>query len=150
MAPARSTSDQSALVDALVQASFVTTAALTRIAAGHDLSLTQLRVLGILRDRRIKMSELAAHLGLDRSTVSGLVDRAQARGLVARTPSRHDRRGIDVELTRAGATLAARGAEEVARALAPMSDALNRPEARRLTELLEKMTAAHHGGGLSS
>ena len=33
------------------------------LAADHDLSLTQLRVLGILRDRRLKMSELASYLG---------------------------------------------------------------------------------------
>jgi len=37
---------------------------LNRIGTEHDLSLTQLRVLGILRDRRVKMSELAGYLGL--------------------------------------------------------------------------------------
>lgn len=136
------TQDRDALMDALVQASFVTTAVLNRVAASHDLSLTQLRVLAILRDRRVKMSDLAAYLGLDRSTISGLIDRAEARGLVARTPSPHDRRGIEVALTRDGMALAARGAEEVARALAPMSERLSRPEARRLAELLQKLMTA--------
>ncbi len=39
----------SCLIDALVQTSIVTMAVLSKIGAEHDLSLTQLRVLGILR-----------------------------------------------------------------------------------------------------
>ncbi|ERK69221.1 hypothetical protein N136_04459, partial [Leifsonia aquatica ATCC 14665] len=71
-----------ALVDALVQTSFVVTGVLTRVAAERDLSLTQLRMLGVLRDRRPRMAQLAALLGLDKSTVSGLIERAERRGLV--------------------------------------------------------------------
>src|SRR5262245_63047969 len=104
----------SALVDALAQTGFVTTAILTRIAAEHDLSLTQLRVLAILRDRQVRMSELATYLGLDRSTISGLVDRAERRGLVRRTPNADDGRSVDVALTAAGRRVAARGADVVA------------------------------------
>src|SRR3984957_17472928 len=50
------TTGQDDLIDALVTTSFATMAVLTRIAAEHDLSLTQLRGLGILRDRRGKMA----------------------------------------------------------------------------------------------
>ena len=71
------------LRDALVQISFALMAVLTEVAAEHDLSLTQLRVLGILRDRAPTMAELSTFLGLERSTVSGLIDRAAQRGLVA-------------------------------------------------------------------
>ncbi len=98
------------LIDALVRSSFEVMAVLSRIGAEHDLSLTQLRVLGILRDRRIRMSELAGYLGLDKSTVSGLVDRAEKRGLVQRAPSPADGRAVDVFLTAAGTELAERGA----------------------------------------
>ncbi|MGY1962144.1 MarR family transcriptional regulator [Nocardia gipuzkoensis] len=62
-------------------------AVLTRIGSEHDLSLTQLRLLGLLRDRRPRMTDLAAFLGLDKSTMSGLVERAERRGLVARGKS---------------------------------------------------------------
>lgn len=62
-------------------------------------SLTQLRLLGVLRDRRPRMTELAAFLGLDKSTLSGLVDRAERRGLVARDKNPQDRRVVDVFLT---------------------------------------------------
>ena len=62
--------------------SFALMAVLTEVAAEHDLSLTQLRVLGILRDREPTMADLATFTGLERSTISGLIDRAAQRGLV--------------------------------------------------------------------
>jgi DNA-binding MarR family transcriptional regulator len=131
--------DQSELIDAMVRTSFVITAVLSKIAAEHDLSLTQLRVLAILRDRRGAMSDLAAYLGLDKSSISGLVDRAERRGLLQRTPNPSDGRGVDVALTEQGVELAELGAEEVARALSPLTSALTPSEAGRLTDLLERM-----------
>ena len=58
--------DHQELIDALVRASFAAMAVLNRIAAQHELSLTQLRVLAILRDRRLPMGELTSYLGLDK------------------------------------------------------------------------------------
>ena len=48
------------------------------------------------------MTRLAERLGVDPSWVTGLVDRLQARGEVARRPSPEDRRVKIVELTGAG------------------------------------------------
>ena len=127
------------LLDALARTSFAIMAVLNRIGAEHDLSLTQLRVLAILRDRKVKVSELADYLGLDKSTISGLVDRAVKRGLLQRSPNALDGRAVDVHLTAQGAELAERGAAEIARALAPMTNTLTPAEARRLTALLERM-----------
>ena len=101
--------DQRELIAALARTSFVTMAVLSKIGAEHDLSLPQLRMLGILRDRRLKMSELADYLGLDKSTVSGLVDRAERRGLLQRTPNLADRRAVDVQLSPDGMEFADRG-----------------------------------------
>ena len=131
--------DRQDLVDALATMSFTTMAVLSKLAAEHDLSLTQLRVLGILRDRRLKMSELADYLGLDRSTISGLVERTEKRGLVQRAPNPIDGRGVDVWLTARGAEAAQRGAAALARSLAPMTSALTPVEARRLTDLLVRL-----------
>jgi DNA-binding MarR family transcriptional regulator len=130
---------QQELIDALVRTSFATMAVLNKIAAEHDLSLTQLRVLAILRDRRVKMSELADYLGLDKSTVSGLVDRAEKRGLLQRAPNPLDGRGVDVLLSTGGTELAERGAAQIARSLSPMTSALTAAETRRLTALLERI-----------
>jgi DNA-binding MarR family transcriptional regulator len=133
--------DQGRLIDALVQTSFVTMAALNRIGAEHDLSLTQLRVLGILRDRRLKMGELAGHLGLDRSTMSGLVDRAERRGLLQRTLNPVDGRAVDVLLGTAGSELTEQLQGELARSLSPVTGVLTPADRRRLTTLLEQMLA---------
>jgi DNA-binding MarR family transcriptional regulator len=138
-APPPDAPDQRDLIDALVTASFATMAVLTRIAAEHDLSLTQIRVLAILRDRRVKMSELAGYLGLDKSTITGLVDRAEKRGLLRRAPNPVDGRAVDVMLSAAGRELAERGATQIARSLSPMTTTLTRADAQRLTALLERM-----------
>src|SRR5271169_7255975 len=87
------------LRDSLVQVSFAVIAVLSRVAAEQDLSLTQLRVLGILRDRQPTMAEIASYLGLERSTVSGLIDRAAQRGLVRKSTDPADGRSVRVSLT---------------------------------------------------
>lgn len=133
---------ENGLVDALVQTSFVTMALLTRVGAEHDLSLTQLRVLGILRDRQLRMTELARYLGLDKSTMSGLVDRAEKRGLLERVPNRTDGRAVDVRMAAGGAALAGQLYAEVAASLAPLLDTLSAADQRRLRTLLETMLAS--------
>jgi DNA-binding MarR family transcriptional regulator len=130
---------QAPLIDALARTAFSTTAVLSKVAAEHDLSLTQLRVLAILRDRQVSVTDLAGYLGLDKSTVSGLVDRAEKRGLLRRAQNPLDGRGIDVTLTARGTELAERGAATVAQALSPLTKTLSAAEARRLTALLERM-----------
>jgi DNA-binding MarR family transcriptional regulator len=134
---------QDDVVDALVRSAFTTMAALSKIGAASDLSLTQLRVFGILRDRRLRMTELADFLGLEKSTMSGLIDRAEKRGLVQRAPSATDRRAVDVFLTPRGLQVAGQVRERVERELSPMTSVLTHAEQRRLQALLERML----GGG---
>lgn len=128
-----------ALVDALVQASFVTIARLTRLGAEHDLSLTQLRVFGILRDRRLRMAALAEYLGLEKSTMTGLIDRAEAKGIVGRAPSAEDGRAIEVFLTKSGQELVERIYPKVVETLAPLTERLEASDQRRLEQLLRQM-----------
>ena len=129
------------LVDALAQTAFVVTGVLSRLGAQHDLSLTQLRVLGILRDRRPRMAELAGFLGLEKSTMSGLVDRAEQRGLLARGRSADDGRAVEVFMTAAGRELAESVHAELTRALAAATGHLDTGERHSLTALLERMLA---------
>ncbi|WP_025159278.1 MarR family winged helix-turn-helix transcriptional regulator [Leifsonia aquatica] len=131
-----------ALVDALVQSSFVVMGVLTRVAAEHDLSLTQLRMLGVLRDRRPRMAQLAQLLGLDKSTVSGLIERAERRGLVRRVPSAQDARAVEVEATEDGLASAAAGAGQVRAALQPLLGEVDAAGRAALTRQLEGMLAA--------
>jgi DNA-binding MarR family transcriptional regulator len=131
--------EREALTDVLVQATFMTMAVLSSVAADNDLSLTQLRVLAILRDRRVRMSALAAYLGLDRSTMSGLIERAEKRGLAARAPDPADGRAVDVFLTRAGAELADALYTRIEQELAPATDRLAPAQRRRLQALLRHL-----------
>ncbi|GGM00414.1 MarR family winged helix-turn-helix transcriptional regulator [Nakamurella endophytica] len=124
------------VTDALAQVSFTVMALLSQVAARHELSLTQLRVLAILRDHRPRMAELAAHLGLEKSTVTGLVDRAVRRGLLRRAPSPEDGRAATVVLTDDGARLAAALEHEIQHVLAPLLGRLSAADGRRLGELL--------------
>jgi DNA-binding MarR family transcriptional regulator len=127
------------LRDSLVQVSFAVTAALSRVAAEQELSLTQLRVLGILRDREPTMAELATYLGLERSTVSGLIDRAAQRGLVHKKTDPADGRSVRVSLTAEARRLTARVVADIGELMTPLSDRLSAGEQKRLTALLEKM-----------
>jgi DNA-binding MarR family transcriptional regulator len=134
--------DADPLVDALAQSAFATIAVIARVGADHDLSLTQMRVLGILRDRRLRMSDLAGFLGLEKSTMSGLVDRAEKRGLLARARGTEDGRSVEVFLTAAGAELAEYGAALVREELAPAIAGLSPRERHQLTSLLERTLPA--------
>src|SRR5271170_4088857 len=113
------------LRDSLVQVAFAVIAVLSRVAAEEDLSLTQLRMLGILRDREPTMAELATYLGLERSTVSGLIDRAVQRGLVRKTSDTADGRSVRVSLTAQARRLETRVIADVTELMAPLTDRLN-------------------------
>ena len=127
------------IVDALAQLSFLVQARLARHAAIHDVSMVQTRLLGILRDRQPTMQELARLLESDKSSVTGLVDRAEKRGLVQRTPSIDDHRVIRVRLTSSGR----RVVTEVARAfrsdIGSATASLSSPDKRRLSILATRL-----------
>lgn len=129
------------VVDALVRTTFEVAGVLTRIGGEHDLSLTQLRVLGILRDRRARVTDLAAYLGLDKSTMSGLIDRAQRRGLLTRGRNPEDGRVVEVYMTPAGHELAERVEDDIRRALAPVTGRLDPEQLDRLVTLLDVVSA---------
>ncbi|WP_436533978.1 MarR family winged helix-turn-helix transcriptional regulator [Actinoplanes sp. HUAS TT8] len=121
--------------DALVQLSFQIQRILTAVGAERDLSVVQLRLLGILRDRTPGMLELGRHLGLDKSSITGLVGRAEKRGLVRRLPSPHDGRAVLVELTPLGQQFTRDGEAEVNRRIAELTARLSDPDRARLTAL---------------
>ena len=122
-------------VDALVQLSFQVQRILAAVGAEHDLSIIQIRLLGILRDRQPGMLELGNHLGLDKSSMTGLVSRAEKRGLVERMPSPSDGRGVLVALTPAGRRLAEVGEAQIARRVTELLAELNATQRKQFTQL---------------
>jgi DNA-binding MarR family transcriptional regulator len=144
MTPRREAGDRpsatdEALIDALAQSAFVVMGVLTHVGAEHDLSLTQMRVLGILRDRRLRMAALADYLGLEKSTLSGLVERAERRGLLERAKSEEDGRVVEVFMTAAGRRKAARVHAEVSAALASTTRSFGAQDRDTLRKLLTRM-----------
>jgi DNA-binding MarR family transcriptional regulator len=94
----------------------------------------------------LPMNELAARLACDNSNVTGLIDRLEARGLVARHPSVEDRRVKHVVLTPAGRRLRTRLLDRVGRP----SDGLERlsvAEQRELRDLLRRVLGDDAGEG---
>ena len=136
------------LVDAVAQLSFLVQNALAEIAGDYDLSLIQTRLLGVLRDREPTMNELGRHLGLDKSSTTGLVSRAQRRGLVGRTVSEVDRRVVQVSITDAGRDLveqvAARFAERIGDLVADLADG-DRQDFSRLASRIVLADMRRHG-----
>lgn len=130
------------LADALVPIAFATMAILTKVGAENDLSLTLNRVLGILWDRRPRMAELADYLGLEKQTMSGLIARAEKRGLVARAPNAEDGRATDVFLTSEGTELVKRLHAQTQQALAPLTERLSASDQQILRDLLRRMLGA--------
>ncbi|HVV07714.1 MarR family winged helix-turn-helix transcriptional regulator [Amycolatopsis sp.] len=122
-------------VDALVQLSFLTQRLLSAVGAEHELSIIQIRLLGVLRDRQAGMLELGAHLGLDKSSMTGLVSRAEKRGLVRRAPSPHDGRAVLVSLTPQGKRLTEEATAEISRRVFELTGCLAPGERAQLTEL---------------
>jgi len=129
------------LVDALAQLTFAVQAALGRIAAAHDLSIAAVRLLGILRDRRPAINELARLLQLDKSSVTGLVDRAEERGLVRRTPSTLDRRSVQVTITAAGQELIHQGTAAFEAEIAALVADLSPGQRARLSTTASRIVA---------
>ncbi|MET8289875.1 MarR family transcriptional regulator [Streptomyces sp. NPDC005132] len=133
-------SPANAMVDALVQLSFRVHEVLGKIGAEQDLSVAQIRMLGVLRDREPSMLALAGHLGLDKSSTTGLVSRAEKRGLVQRARDPHDGRSFTVSLTSRGRALVnacARGVErEIDGLVAPLSDHARRQLVSHVSEIL--------------
>jgi MarR family transcriptional regulator, lower aerobic nicotinate degradation pathway regulator len=137
---------QLSLVDGLAQLSFAVIGLLERHAAEHDLSVIQTRLLGVLRDRKPTMNELARLLGLDKSSVTGLVDRAERRGLVTRVPSTTDRRAVLVGLTDDGRSLVSQAAARFEADVAAMLSPLPARDRETLSRLISRLLVARAAG----
>jgi DNA-binding MarR family transcriptional regulator len=138
------------IVDALAQLTFLVQGTLARHAAAKDLSMIQTRLLGVLRDRDPTMQELARLLDLDKSSVTGLVDRAEKREFVRRTPSPDDRRSIHVTLTPLGRRTVNATVKAFQMDIASLTGCLSPAERSRLSTLATRIVmeyAVAHGPG---
>ena len=107
------------------------------------LSPAQCHVLHLIEPGRpLPMRRLAETLSCDASNVTGLVDRLEERGLVARRPSPEDRRVKELRLTPAGERLRAGLLQRMASPAHPLS----RLSARQQRDLLRLLQHLVHEG----
>jgi MarR family transcriptional regulator, organic hydroperoxide resistance regulator len=109
------------------------------LIAASELDLHPAQAGALLQlESPLPMHHLATLLGCDNSNVTGLVDRLEARGLVARQPSADDRRVKHIVLTGTGRDLRHQLLERVGRPTEGL-DRLTVAEQLHLRDLLRKM-----------
>lgn len=86
----------------LVQLTGLVQGIYTRISERHDLTPVQAKLLCVLLDGPRGMAELARCFGVEKAALTGLMNRAERRGLAQRSSVPGDRRAVQVTLTDAG------------------------------------------------
>ncbi|MEV0092490.1 MarR family transcriptional regulator [Streptomyces sp. NPDC050738] len=127
------------VVTALVRASFLVNAVYAESGRQFGLTPQQGQLLCVLMPQPYGMTELGTMLGLAKSSLTGLVDRTAANGLVRREPSPQDRRAVRVALTDDGAELAKRFYADTCRRIELLPASLGDDDRDRLAELLGRV-----------
>ncbi|MGN9844575.1 MarR family winged helix-turn-helix transcriptional regulator [Nonomuraea sp. H19] len=92
--------------EALVRLAHLVQQVFAEVSREHELTPQQAQLLCVLIGGPVGMTELTRALHLEKSSLTGLVDRAEKRGLVARTRDARDRRACRITLTRDGERVA--------------------------------------------
>jgi 4'-phosphopantetheinyl transferase len=117
------------LLDVLLMHSPAAVMRVMRKRPGGAISLVHLNVLAVLDlDGPQPMRGLAEALDVSQASATGIVDRMEERGLVARQRGTDDRRVIRVALTDGGSALLGSLNEEGREALGELLDELTDPE----------------------
>jgi DNA-binding MarR family transcriptional regulator len=124
------------VVAALVRSSFLVHAVYAEASREYGLTAQQGSLLCVLMAQPHGMGELGAMLGLEKSSLTGLVDRAARRGLVRREPDPQDRRAVQVALTAEGMATAEEFYAETCRRIDVLSASLSAADRSRLAALL--------------
>ena len=105
------------------------------------LTEAQFNVLNVLEDKPDGMSQrqLSDVLVVDRSNVTGLLDRMEAAGWVERKRAPNDRRAYRVVLTRSGTALIRRVLPKYEAAVAELFRGLDPEAARRACEFMTQL-----------
>lgn len=125
----------------LIRLSVLSSAVFARVAERHGLPAAQARLLCVLAGGPRRMSELAGLLGVEKAALTGLADRAERRGLIARTAVPGDRRALSITLTPGGLGAATAFHRELSAELAGLAGVLPPGERARFARSLARITA---------
>jgi len=119
-----------------------------RLAAQHGLTAQQLAALSLLaHSSPLSLGELGESMRTGASTLTGIVDRMEREGIVARERSAEDRRVWRVALTARGKALAAQVETTPGGVVREALAALSPAERRELGRLLGKLSSAVSSAG---
>ncbi|WP_321343555.1 MarR family transcriptional regulator [Breoghania sp.] len=111
--------------------------------AGIDLTPVQFAALDqVARTPDIDQVTLAGLIAHDRTTITGVVDRLAAKGLITRTVSKNDRRARTLHVTEDGIALIARARPHVEAAQTAMLQGLEAREQEEFLRLMKKALKA--------
>jgi DNA-binding MarR family transcriptional regulator len=111
----------------------------------HGITPVQFAAVQTVNDQpSIDQRTLAARIGLDTSTVAGVIDRLEARGLVQRNASAEDRRVRLLTLTEEGAALLAAVAPGMLKAQERILAPLPAPERAEFLRMLRVLVDANN------
>ncbi len=136
------TTRQTGLAEALMGLSHLVAHVFAEVSRGRDLTPQQAQLLCTLIGGPVGMTELGRLLHLEKSSLTGLVDRVERRGLVARTRDPSDRRASQVALTGQGARLAAQSHGDVTARLEALAGGLAPAERKRLASAIAQLLDA--------
>jgi DNA-binding MarR family transcriptional regulator len=110
------------------------------LARSVDLTGPQLTVLKMLEGLGdLSLSELSERIRAQNSTVTGIIDRMEQAGLVARVRSTEDRRVVKIKLTERGGKIARSIAVEPMEVFRGALESLSPGEVRDLLKILTKV-----------
>ncbi|APU15045.1 MULTISPECIES: MarR family winged helix-turn-helix transcriptional regulator [Actinoalloteichus] len=92
--------------DAVVRLAHLVDHVFDEVSRRHDLTSAQAQLLCVLVRGPVGMTDLCRALNLEKSSLTGLVDRVERRELVVRVRDSQDRRAYRIALTDAGTRLA--------------------------------------------
>jgi DNA-binding MarR family transcriptional regulator len=124
---------------ALIRAATAVGDVYDEVAGALGLTAQQARLLFVLARRPTNMLGLGHVLGLGKSTMTGVVARMEAAGLVERSPDPGDRRHLVVAPTDRGAELAERFEAELRARVVALLDGLGPREQTTLGALLSRV-----------
>jgi DNA-binding MarR family transcriptional regulator len=108
----------------LIELTRIVQAIHVRVCERHDLAPMQARLLRVLLDGPRQMAELAKGFGVEKAALTGLMDRAERRGLAQRSAVPGDRRALQATLTEVGRRTALAFREDVTAELVRLTDPL--------------------------
>jgi DNA-binding MarR family transcriptional regulator len=129
------------VVRGLLQITTAVQAIYACVSERHDLTPVQARLLCVLLDGPRGMAELAHCFGVEKAALTGLMDRAERRGLARRSPVPGDRRALQATLTDAGRRAAAGFHTEVGAELSHLVAPLAPPDREHFAVALAEIIA---------